>query len=306
MSLQQALAARYLSQMASVLELPEKQLAWNKEFEELRGLINGLLWNDAAGIYLDLTRSGAQSRSQHIGAFWALLSDVADDAQVKKLVATLRDPDRFYRPHLFPALAANHPDYSPRGHYWRGGVWAPTNYMVVSGLRHRGERGLAREAAENHLDRLYAVYANAPKDVEKINPEDRDGEYQTLWEAYSPETDAPATRWDDQFLTRQDFVGWTGVGPIAMLIEDVLGLELNAPASLISWNLTRTDRHGIENLSLGKDNVVSLVADRRDDPDAPVHITATALKPFTLEVRVNGRVPRVFSACPGESSWVIE
>jgi len=29
------------------------------------------------------------------------------------------------------------------------------------------------------------------------------------------------------FIPRQDFVGWSGVGPIALLIENILGIQLN-------------------------------------------------------------------------------
>ena len=41
-----------------------------------------------------------------------------------------------------------------------------------------------------------------------------------------------------------DFVGWAGLGPIALLIENIIGIQADVPEREIVWYVTRTDRHG--------------------------------------------------------------
>jgi len=60
------------------------------------------------------------------------------------------DTQEFNRLHRVPSLSADHPEYDPKGSYWRGGVWAPTNYMILRGLTSLGYHALAYEIGINH------------------------------------------------------------------------------------------------------------------------------------------------------------
>ncbi|MGZ3425895.1 MAG: MGH1-like glycoside hydrolase domain-containing protein [Polyangia bacterium] len=293
MSMQQVLAATMLANLAGALGLADRQTQWTAEATALAATINARLWNDHDGIYYDLTRAGTYAGVRHIGAFWALLSGVADADKAARLVAHLQDPAEFHRDHLFPSLAASDPGYVAAGNYWRGSVWAPTDYMVVKGLDQTGHDALAREAAANHIAHLAAVYAQPPTDASKIAPEQRGGDYRTIWECYSAEAARPATRWDDTYYSRQDFVGWSGLGPIALLIEDVLGFDVDGVAGKVVWTMTRTDRHGVERLPVGMHNRVSLVAAARASAAGPATVSVRAEAPFTLEVRRPGQSPVV-------------
>jgi len=285
MSAQQALAARSLADIARVLGDDVRAARWQGECDALARLLNDLCWHLLHGFYYDRTRAGVLNEVRHAGGFWPLLAGVPDAAQAERLVGWLRDPAEFWRPHPFPALSASHPDYDPAGHYWRGGVWAPTNYMIVQGLQVYGYRDLAREAAERHLAALAAVRATPPSE-DRVAPEERDGDYATLWECYAPDALAPGTRWDATWLSRQDFVGWTGLGPVAMLVETVIGLDVRAAEGRVVWHLARTDRHGVERLPWGPGDeaTISLVAAARAAEDAPVTIEVAADAPFELEV----------------------
>ncbi|MFZ4569919.1 MAG: trehalase family glycosidase [Bacteroidales bacterium] len=57
------------------------------------------------------------------------------------------------------------------GGYWRGSVWAPTNYMVLRGLTNYHRDSPAYEIALNHLNNVVEVF-------------NRTG---TLFENYAPE-----------------------------------------------------------------------------------------------------------------------
>lgn len=306
MSLEQALAARVLGDLARALNRPDRAAVWDAERAALVMDIDQLLWNDTDGYYYDLQRTGTQAGVRHVGAFWALVAGVADASKAARLIDHLRNPQEFHRGHLFPSLAASDPNYSQQGHYWRGGVWAPTNYMIARGLLASGADDLAREAAASHLGQLAQIVSAPPTDESRVAPEERDGDYATLWECYSPDASMPGTRWDDQYYCRQDFVGWTGLGPIATLIEVVLGLEVVGAENTIVWTITRTDRHGLENLALGADNRVDLVADPRALETDPVTVTVHADRPFTLEVRRPGHPPSVHALCSGMTQLLVD
>jgi len=67
----------------------------------------------------------------------------------------------------------------------------------------------------------------------------------TVWENYSPEFLEPGKP------AKGDFVGWSGCGPIALLIENELGFRCDGVRNRLAWHLHRTDRHGIERLHFG-------------------------------------------------------
>jgi len=287
MTSQQALAALSLERIAGALGKADRQQFWREKHAALKQLLNDRTWHATDGYYYDLRRTGALDPVKHIGAFWTLVSGVADGTRASELVAHLTNPDEFYRYHLFPTLAANEPAFDPKGHYWHGAVWAPTNYAVAAGLRQVGRRDLARELAENHVTRMIEVLSSPPTDEEGIAPEERDGDYATLWECYSSESAKPGTRWDNTFYSRQDFVGWSGVGPIAMLIEDVLGFDVQGQEGKVVWHLSRLDRHGIRRLGVGS-ALVSMVAEPRASASAGTQIAVEATEPFTLEIQRTG------------------
>lgn len=302
-SAQQVLAARCIARLAGVIG--DKKIADRFDTAQagIAERIRATCWNPRTRFFHDVTSDGKPSPVKHAGAFWTLLAGAADDAQTKGLLDALQNPDWFWRPHLVPALSADDPAYSPRGHYWRGGVWAPINYMVTRGLAEGGHRDLARAIAENHIGHIASVYHNYKPASESLAYEQRfnDG-YRTLWECYSPEGSEPATRWDDVFLVRQDFVGWTGLGPIAMLYENIIGLELHGAERRIVWNVTRNDRHGVENL-LFRGRPVGLVV--TPGSDGRLELATRSEEPFTLEIRCRGK-STVFDIPAGSFARTLE
>jgi hypothetical protein len=295
-SAQQVLNARFLQRMAGVLGLTDREAAWGKEADDLAALVNASLWSDVDGFYHDAQRGGGLSMTKHIGAFWTLLAGIATGDRAARLVQHLGVAGEFDRPHRVPTLSADSPGYVPEGGYWHGGVWAPTNTMVVRGLAGIGRRDLAREIAENHLANMATVYAAPPE-----------GQPQSIWECYAPELPRPASieAARPQTLSRRDFVGWSGLGPIAMLIENVLGFEVDGRANRVTWDLQRTDRHGILRLPVGMRNVVSLVADARATPDAEAVVAVDALRSFELQVLRPGRPPFTATVCGGATRLTV-
>jgi len=248
---QQALSAQCISRLAEAAGDRALAAEYAEKYEARAKLVNALHWNERHGFYYDRHCDGNFVNCKTVASFWPMLAGVASDEQVAALAAHLEDPGEFNRPNPVPSLAHDECNYCDDGGYWLGGVWAPTNYMVVKGLMRCGRWRLARRIASRFIDMLDRVW--------------RGYEPRTLWECYAPEADRPATDGVGG-LCRPNFVGWTGVGPITMLIEVVLGLDVDYPRRTITWRSDILGEHGIENLRFGPHRV-SLRAGARSGPE---------------------------------------
>jgi glycogen debranching enzyme len=235
-TLQAILAGDLLSRMARVLGRENSVNGLRQETEALRALVNRCLWEEDSGYYYDQFGSGKLNMVRHIGAYWALLAGVVPEDRLERFIAHLDDPAEFNRPHRVPSLAHSHQAYDPLGGYWRGGVWAPTNYMVLKGLRASGYGSLAHLIACNHLENVVQVWEDTG----------------TVWENYAPESARPGVP------ARPDFVGWSGLPAIAVLLEEVFGLQPDAPAHTLYWDVRLLDEHGVRQYPFGTRGLLDL------------------------------------------------
>ena len=265
-TLQQILSDRLLLQMAEVLGRSGEVEGLREEADSLSQFVKDHLWDQAEAFYFDRYRDGSLSRVKSVGAYWALLAGVVPQEGLEKFVAHLKNPREFNRPHRVPSLSADHADYAPPGGYWLGGVWAPTNYMVLRGLTEVKENALAHEIALNHLENVVEVFQ----------------ETGTLWENYAPESAAPGKP------AKANFVGWTGLSPIAVLLEYALGLRPDASHGALLWDVRLLEAHGVENYPLGLDALLNLRCAARGSAGEEPVIEATANQPVTLTVRWAG------------------
>ncbi len=289
-SSQQALAALYINKIAEKTGNKKIEKEFAEHYAHIKNLINKLLWDNKTGFYYDLTEHDSLSHTIHVGAFWTLLSEIAPKQYLKLLLNHLKNPNEFWRKHLIPTLAANQPEYDSSGHYWLGSIWAPTDYMVIQGLKKYNQNSLADSIASNFLSDVSNIYFYFKPETEKIAFEERyNDDYKTIWECYSPDFERPATRWDNTFYSRQDFVGWSGIAPISLLIENVLGLEILGYKNLIRWTLKRNDTFGIKNIQLINQKV-SLICEPHGTKQK---VTINCEHPFSLEI-IRGKVKKDF------------
>lgn len=273
--MQELLACNTLAQMARELERTEFLPELEEEAAKLKQLIDHKLWDEKSGFYYDLWKNGALSMTRHIGAYWALLTGSASKAQAQRMVRYLEDEEEFKTPHRIPTLTKSHKDFIPDGRYWRGGVWASTNYMVLKGLQQYGYHHLAHEIATEHLQAVVDLYR-------KEN---------TLFECYAPTGDGPSTTAKGNPV-RRDFVGWTGLSPISMLFEFVFGIRADVPENTIYWDIRLTQRHGIEKYPFGKENELTLLCQARKDNNEAPQITFRSDRPVKLVVTWGDEVCR--------------
>ncbi|MFC5452806.1 MGH1-like glycoside hydrolase domain-containing protein [Paenibacillus aestuarii] len=227
--------------------------------------INILMWDPQTGFYYDLKNDGQRAPVKTIAAYWALIAGIADEEQAVKLTEWLNDPNTFNRAHRVPVCAADEPGYDPRGGYWRGSVWAPTNTMVIRGLEKYGYNELAKEIALNHLDNVVKVFQDTG----------------TIWENYPPDSI------DSGNADKKDFVGWSGIASTLYLLEHAIGLKGNAIHNELTWRLEP-----------GKGSVgcrrywfagktVDLVATEQEDGSYLIAVSSDA--PFKLKVQFGAK-----------------
>ena len=265
MSAQMVIMYDNLAIMCDVLEEHEKATFFRKQRSEISDRINQWCWNEEDGFYYDVLANGEQFKKKTIGGFWPLLAGVPSLEQADKLVKHLSNEAEFWRPMIFPTLSADEPEYVETGGYWRGSIWAPTNVMVIKGLQHYGVDVFAAEATEKYLAGMYKVFQDS----------------NTVYENYAPEFFLPGDP------AKADFVGWTGCGPIQLLFENVMGLRPDGFHNKLLWKIRRTDRHGVEQLKLGA-NQISVLCEARESRGEPAHLTVYCEKPFRLVVELNG------------------
>lgn len=265
--MQELNSCNILIEMAKILGREEFVAELTAERDNLEKVINEKLWDEESGFYYDLWKNGKHNMVRHVGAFWALIAKCAPKERAERLIAYLEDEQEFKTPHRVPALSRSHAQYSQDGEYWRGGVWAPTNYMVMKGLDKYGKHALSHAIGMEHL---YAV-------VEVFK------EQGTLFENYAPEYINGGKPCQGN-PAKADFVGWTGLAPISVLFEFVFGIKPEADKKKILWDINLLEKHGIERYPFGADGELTLICEARSDINEKPQITCTANVPVELEI----------------------
>jgi glycogen debranching enzyme len=256
MTCQQALNAYCIALIAEAVGDREAASYFRAENRQLAAMVNQKMWDGASGFYYDLDKDRKPAGVKTVLGFWPLVARIATPAQAERLVAHLTDEREFWRLNVVPALAACEQGYTADGQYWNGAVWAPTNYMVIKGLQAYGYEALASRVTARYLGNMVRVLDDTG----------------TIFENYAP--DKPVGH------GVRDMVGWSGDGPIALLIENILGIRPDAAHSAIIWRPRLRGENGIRNLRVGR-TCVSLVASApargvrtlRMSADGPVKVT---------------------------------
>jgi len=254
--------------MSDELGLKEKASSFKEKAKVIGEKINQFMWNEEDGLYYDVDDNGNQIKRKTIASFWPMLAGISNQHQAEKMLENLKDTKTFWRTIPFASLAADDRNYKADGSYWLGSVWASTNVMVIKGLDKFGVGENAKYfsefatiATEKYLEGMYEVYK-------------RTG---TIWENYAPDA------YTRGLWSRPDFVGWSGCGPIELLIENIIGLRPNGVEKSLTWILNRIDAHGIINLRFGNVNA-SVICEKRKNVNSPVVINVETDKVFTLKV----------------------
>lgn len=265
--MQELLSCSILIQMAAVLFREEFIEELETERSNLQKVINEKLWDDKTGFYYDLWKNGQHNMVRHIGAYWALIAGCASPDRAERLISYLEDEKEFKTPHRVPSLSKSHPAYAPHGEYWAGGVWPPTNYMILKGLDKYNHYDLAHEIGLEHLNAVVEVFQKHNTVFENYAPEHID--------QGKPAKGEPA---------KPDFVGWAGLGPISVLFEYVFGIKPDAQNRKIKWYIQLLEKHGIRKYPFGANGELTLMCNARSSQNEKPQLLIESSIPFELEI----------------------
>jgi glycogen debranching enzyme len=269
---QQAQNAYYIAMIADSIGERATAEYFRAENRRLADMVNRRMWDEETGFYYDLRADGTPTRVKTVLGFWPLLARIASPEQAARLARRLSDEREFWRPDVVPALAADQDGYTPDGQYWNGAVWAPTDYMAVKGLQAYGYEDLASRVTARYL-------ANMTQVLETTG---------TIWENYAPEKPVGHGV--------RDMVGWSGVGPIALLIENILGVRGQAADGGVLWRPRLRGANGVRGLTVGKVRVTLIAGPLSRGKRS---LTMTVDHPLTVTVDTGIGTPKAFRLSPG-------
>ena len=118
--------------------------------------MNGLLWSDEAGMYLDYDVGLDEPVGPRTAmGFFPLVTSVPGPERAQRMVEALTDGVSFWRELTVPTVAVD--EESCSGDMWRGPVWLSINLWIARGLARWGRADIASELARRSLRRAQAV-----------------------------------------------------------------------------------------------------------------------------------------------------
>ncbi len=260
---QQGLSASAISQLSAAIGDEELENEWLQKYNIIKDKINSLYWNEEDGIYYDINVDTKEHfKCKTPASYWPMLAGMCSKEQADKMADLIKDSDVFGGVVPWTTVSRDDADFVPEnGNYWRGSVWLPTAYMGIKALEKYGYQELANVTSEKILKHMSLTYKN-------YTPH-------TIWECYSPSLPEPAKHGNK--LVRPDFCGWSGLGPISLFIENVLGFyDVDAENNVVKWNKHHDTRHGIERFRFG--NVTTSIIAEGDV------VKVSADNPYTLVI----------------------
>ena len=139
-----------LMRMAEILGKTAEAEELRARRDRLNELINRELWSEKDGIYLNKSWDGEFDPTLSLTHFYMMLTGAVTDERREKLMRHMRDENEFWGEYVIPNIARCDPSFKEQN-YWRGRIWAPTNFLVGEGLQRMGEKETWNELAEKGL-----------------------------------------------------------------------------------------------------------------------------------------------------------
>jgi len=140
-----------LAKMARLLGRKAEELELQQRRDRLAELINSELWCEERGIYLNKSWAGQFDPTLSLTHFYPMLGGMVPPMRQKQLMRHLLDENEFWGENVIPNIARSDPSFAEQA-YWRGRIWAPTNFLVGEGLLRMNETAAWDELARRGLE----------------------------------------------------------------------------------------------------------------------------------------------------------
>ena len=284
-----AINALYLANIGDILNDKELSFRYKRLYFSLKTRINNLMWDPETHFYYDLDEQENRIPLKLIGSFWTMLAEIPNDERASFMVEYLKDPEYFGTDNPFPSVSVNSPCYREDVTGICGAVIPFNVYGVVKGLEKYGEYVFARECS---IRNMYFI-------LDTLHPEgDKPGD---VWEAYLPNREGiPA---QDGDFPRKRFLPQACLMTIALMIEDIIGLDVSLPRKTVYWTVPNLEVMGIENLSL-KRNLITILSNK-NARGWEIRLESEKLYYFTIEI-IEERKKKTLPIPSGKCSMLID
>lgn len=245
-----AINVAHMSALGDILNDKDLSFQYKRMYFSLKTRINGLMWDHETGFYHDLDKNEQKLPQKTIAGFWPLLAELPNADRADTLIAHLSNPKTFGTDHPFPSLSADSSDFKESGEGYKGSVFASMNFMVIKGLEKYQRYDFARECSIRHL--YYILEGLSPANA-KVKGD--------LYEAYLPHKEGPASCRGEKDFPRKKLLHYTGLSTVALMIENVIGLNISLPRKTVDWIIPNLEIMGIEKLSL-KRNLITILSNK--------------------------------------------
>lgn len=249
----------FLSRVAKSAGVNQAHRAYDKQKNDLWKRMQAI-YHQETGVFSGRGEGNAPVELLSLLPLWVGICEDAPKDKMSKFFDTLTSRTGFSSVFPYPLLSKSHPQYKGDS-----GVKPLYNYLVLKSLMSSGKRAMAGYTAESMMRNLLRI----------------SGGDDILWSEYGPDTRTPAEH------AKRNSVD-AGYIAIAGLIETILGFDVSAEKNMVTWDIWRTDRHGIKNLRYA-DNAVSFICERRENRSSQAVIEIECQKPFILRVLISGK-----------------
>lgn len=117
----------------------------------LSGKIHDQLWSEEKGCYLNKHWSGEFDPAISPTHFYVWMTENVSKERSEKMLEHLLNKEELWGDYVLPMIARNDPGYSDQD-YWRGRIWAPTNYLAGEALLSAGLETVWQELMKKGYD----------------------------------------------------------------------------------------------------------------------------------------------------------
>ncbi len=240
-----AVFALYMSYIGDILNDKELSFRYKRIYFSVKTRINGMMWDSEDRFYYDLDKDEQRIRNKHIGCYMTLLAEIPNNEYASFLIEELKDEKEFGTENPFPSVPVSSKYFSNDGNGYCGGVSSFFIYIIVKGLINYGAFVFARECTIRHM---YFILDTLHPDAEQQGD---------TWEIYKPGSEGPAVV-PETMVNKRRYLPMLGLVSIALMIENVIGLEISLPRKTVNWTMQSLEEMGIEDLSLKKNSITIL------------------------------------------------
>lgn len=123
-----------LEKMAKVLGYEEERQKLYTRRMALTRKIEEELWDDTVKCYMNKDWNGKFNPCLSLTHFYTITAGIATEERLGHLLKDhLFNENEFYGEYMIPNISRNDPSFTDQ-EYWRGRIWAPTNFIVSEGI----------------------------------------------------------------------------------------------------------------------------------------------------------------------------